>query len=169
MIKKRVVVIPIFVVSFFFFWKHWGKIFALSLGLIFYLLADWDVQKKILSPDGKYVAECLILNAGATTSYSPQVSIKRSYTIRFQRTGNIFIGYRSQYVDIKWKDDNTLIIYHDCEPDNIFKQEETYGNVHVEFIKKERAEAPITRLDGTRQLTGPSNGVKSTPFFFIVN
>jgi hypothetical protein len=136
--KKRFAAIPLFLVSFFFLWKYWVEIFVFLFGLVFYLSADWDVQKKILSPDGKYVAECLILNAGATTSYSPQVSVKRSYTIRLQRTGNIFIGYRSQYIDIEWKDDNTLIIYHDCEPDNIFKQEETYGNVHVEFIKKRR-------------------------------
>jgi hypothetical protein len=134
--KKRFVIILLLIVSFVFLWKYKRMIFVLIFGLVFTFLADRDVQKKISSPDGKYIAECFIYNGGATTSYSPQVSLRRSYTIQLHKRGNIFIGYRSQYVDIEWKNDNTLIIYHDCENENIFKQEGSYGNVHIEYIKR---------------------------------
>lgn len=134
--RKRFVIIPLLVVSFVFLWKYKLIILVFVLGLVFTLLADWNVQKKVSSPDGKYVAECLIYNGGATTSYSPQVSLRKSYTIRFHKRGNIFIGYRSQYIDIEWKDDKTLIVHHNCEQENILKQEEIYGNVQIEYKKR---------------------------------
>jgi hypothetical protein len=106
-------------------------------GFFFIRVVSRESQKRIVSPGGKYVATSFILNGGATTSYSPQVSMRKAYTMRIALTGNIFRGCRSRYIDIEWKDENTLIIYHGCEPENIYQQEETYRDIKIEYIKKQ--------------------------------
>jgi hypothetical protein len=123
----------------FFIFPFIGIMVFSSFGYIFSLLTNWGIQKRLVSPDGSYVAETYIRDGGATTSYSPQVSLRKSYTIRLDRRGNIFRGYHSRFIDIEWKDENTLVIYHDCEPENIFQQEEAYHDVNIEYIKKQQS------------------------------
>lgn len=105
-------------------------------GIIKRLVSSNEVVKRINSPNGKHEAIAFINNAGATTAYSPQVTLKRKWDIFMDDfSGNIFRGYHSNFIDIYWKDDKTLVIIHSCLQDNIFKQEKNkYGvNILYEF------------------------------------
>ena len=65
------------------------------------------------SPDGKYVATPFIRDCGATTSFSPQVHLRRIGE-RVAETGNIFIGDHSDKIEIAWLSATQLVIYSDC-------------------------------------------------------
>jgi hypothetical protein len=93
-----------------------------------------DIIKKEISPNGKYIAYAFIRNGGATTSYSPQVTILKNNQDLSNKTGNVFIGYRSKFINIYWKDNETLIIEHSCTDDLIFKSLDIYNNVKIEYI-----------------------------------
>jgi len=93
-----------------------------------------DIVKSIDSADGKYTAIAFIRNGGATTSFSPQVSILKSGKKLGNAAGNIFIGDHSKFIDISWKDNNTLIITHDCAEKDIFKQEKNKDNISIVYL-----------------------------------
>jgi hypothetical protein len=97
--------------------------------------AENDIIKSIVSPDEKYVAVSFIRSAGATTSFSPQVSILSKSKKLQNKSGNIFIGDNSKYIDILWEDNKTLIIYHNCKADKIFKQYIVYKDIKIKYIK----------------------------------
>jgi hypothetical protein len=108
---KKTFLSAIIMIGCYFIFPFIAIMIILFLQHIFFLLTNWGVQEKAISPNGKYIAESYIVNnGGATVSYAVQVSLRKPYTIRFSRRGNIFRGYRSQYIDIEWKDENTLII-----------------------------------------------------------
>jgi hypothetical protein len=62
-----------------------------------------DVSKSIISPNEKFVAISFIRSSGATTGFSPQVSILPKDKKLSNKSGNIFIGNNSKYIDIYWK------------------------------------------------------------------
>jgi hypothetical protein len=94
-----------------------------------------NINKSIISPDGKYVAISFIRSAGATTGFSPQVSIVPNGKKLPNRGGNIFIGDHSKYIDLYWKDDNTLVVYHDCIESDIFKKISAFKNIKIEYVQ----------------------------------
>jgi hypothetical protein len=98
-------------------------------------ISENDVKKLIISPDEKFVAVSFIRSSGATTSYSPQVSILPKNKKMPNKPGNVFIGDNSKYIDIYWKDDNTLLIYHNCKENNIFKRLNVFKKIKIEYIK----------------------------------
>lgn len=74
-----------------------------------------DIKKEVVSFDGNYKAIAYIRDCGATTSFSPHISIlKAKGKINNSSTGNAFQGYGSDEIDIKWKDKDTLIVIHNC-------------------------------------------------------
>jgi hypothetical protein len=86
-------------------------------------MAQNTVVKKLKSPDGKYIAIAFIRDAGATTGFSPQVSVIKNDQSFENKSGNVFIGNNSEYVDIEWVDNSTLKISYDCEEKDIFRKE----------------------------------------------
>jgi len=72
------------------------------------------IKSELKSPDGKYVATAFIRDAGATTSWSPQVHL-RQVGERMERIGNVFVGYRSPNIQIEWLSSSQLVVYCDCE------------------------------------------------------
>lgn len=95
-----------------------------------------DAIKELSSPNGTYKAYAFVRDGGATTSYSPQVSILKKSKSLGNRSGNIFIGYRSQYVDIKWEDDSTLVISYDCSEEEVSKKVTEFHGVKIRYEKK---------------------------------
>lgn len=87
------------------------------------------------SPNQKYKAYAFLRDGGATTSYSPQVSILKKSKSLGNSSGNIFIGYRSKYVDIKWEDDSTLVIFYDCDESEVRKKETTFDGIKIKYEK----------------------------------
>ena len=65
-----------------------------------------------ISPDGKYVATAFTTDAGATTSWSPQVDV-RPVGQHIDRRGNVFVGYGSPTIDTEWLSSSNLVIYID--------------------------------------------------------
>lgn len=94
------------------------------------------ISKSIISPDEKFVAISFIRSSGATTGFSPQVSILPNDKKLPNKPGNIFIGDSSKYIDIYWKDDNTLIVYHNCTEDNVYKKINNLKNIKIEYIEE---------------------------------
>jgi hypothetical protein len=104
--------------------------------IIFFLtscITENHVLTYVVSPDGKFVAVSFLRSAGATTDFSPQVSILKNNKKLSNKSGNIFIGNHSRYINISWRDDNTLIIEHDCTDNDIFKQVEEFQNLKIEY------------------------------------
>ena len=92
--------------------------------------------KQITTSDNEYTAIAFIRDAGATTAFSPQVSLfKVGHNLTDSDTGNIFIGNRSDFIDIEWKNENTLIIKHKCPKEEIHKKETKLKNINIEYIK----------------------------------
>jgi hypothetical protein len=70
------------------------------------------VKSERKSPDGKLVATAFLTDAGATTSWSPQVDL-RPVGERMNRHGNVFVGYGSPNIDTEWLSSSQLVVYFD--------------------------------------------------------
>lgn len=94
-------------------------------------VCDNEIIQEEYSPDKRYKAVAFVRSCGATTSFSPQVSIiGRSIVLR-NEPGNVFICNHSQNIEVRWKDNNTLLIRHDCVKEDIFKEEHELYGVHI--------------------------------------
>lgn len=110
-------------------------IWALTLTGLVYFIKNMLVNNVItdtMSPNGKYKAIAFIRNGGATTDFSPQVSVLEAYE-RFgnKNTGNVFIGYNNQYIDSYWEDNKTLVVVHNCFAADIFMQEDEINDIKI--------------------------------------
>jgi len=99
-------------------------------------VAQNTVVKTLKSPNGKYIAIAFIRDAGATTGFSPQVSVIESNQSFENKAGNVFRGNDSEYIDIEWVDNSTLKISYDCDEKEIFKKEEKVYGVNVNYEKR---------------------------------
>jgi hypothetical protein len=95
---------------------------------------DDDIVDYKYSPDGKYIAISYISSGGATTPFSVNTSIIKSNKKFKNESGNIFYGYRSTYINIHWKDRYTLVIEHAADDDKIFKKEDVFEEIAIEYI-----------------------------------
>lgn len=50
-------------------------------------------------------------------------------------TGNVFIANHSKNIDIEWKDNNTLIIYYDCNEKDIIKKVIKHDDINILYKK----------------------------------
>lgn len=111
---------------------------TLMLSLFLYGCSTEDnntIVKSIDSPNGNYTAVAFIRDLGATTDYSPQVSIIKKGRKLLNQPGNVFIGDKSKQIDISWQDDNTLIIFVNCAERDIHLQLTNYKNLNIEYKK----------------------------------
>jgi hypothetical protein len=99
-------------------------------------VAQNTIVKKSQSPNVKYIAIAFIRDAGATTDFSPQVSVIKSGELFENRSGNAFIGNKSEYIDIEWIDSSTLKTFYDCGEKDLFKKEKKIYEVTMEYEKR---------------------------------
>ena len=77
-------------------------------------LCSNNIVKTVYSPNKKYIAVAFIRDCGATTDFSSQVTLLKK-SRKFKNTaGNVFIGNHSEFINILWRNDSTLVIIHDC-------------------------------------------------------
>jgi hypothetical protein len=71
------------------------------------------VVKTITSSDKQYDAVAFLRDCGATTAFTPEVSILRHGEDLSNTGGNVFRGsYGETFIDITWASDTTLIIQY---------------------------------------------------------
>ena len=99
-------------------------------------VAKNNVVKKIATTDGEYTAVAFIRDAGATTPFSPQVSIlKKGEKFGDSNIGNVFIGNKSKDIDIKWEDSKSLII--SLKGYEKIKEENKFEYITIKYINIE--------------------------------
>jgi hypothetical protein len=78
-------------------------------------------ENRIASPDGRYQAVTFLRDCGATTGYTPQVSIfKPDDKLHRYQEGNIFVGsYEETFVKVKWITDTHLVIWYTVSQNNL--------------------------------------------------
>ncbi len=95
---------------------------------------------KLESPSGKYVAFSFLRDCGATTDFSPQVTIMKKSIFNKtanlkNRAGNVFIGNKSKNISIEWIEDDVLLIKHSCNSKNTFNQKTELLGVKIQYEK----------------------------------
>ena len=94
-----------------------------------------EIQKIEISPDEKYKAIAFIRSCGATTSFSPQVSLlSKNERFSDRNKGNIFIGNNSKDIDIYWENNSCLVILHNIPEEDIFLKNNNYENIYVKYL-----------------------------------
>lgn len=92
------------------------------------------IVKEVSSPDGAYVATAFIRDCGATTSFSPQVYLRKKGE-KLGEIGNVFIGNHSQSIKVEWLSSQELRISSDCE---VVRKEDSFGDIKisVQYVKE---------------------------------
>ena len=88
-------------------------------------------------PDNNYTAIAFLRGAGATTGFNPQVSILKKGEELGNESGNVFRGYRSDFIDIRWESNNTLIIIHNLPEKNIKMRKEQIYDINIKYEFRE--------------------------------
>lgn len=94
------IIIPVLLVIFSFCAIRWA----------FFDIQRIDGQELIsqsVSPDGEYTVFAYLNNGGATTDYAVLCSVKNNNT---KKEKNIYWNYHCQDAEIKWSDEDTVII-----------------------------------------------------------
>jgi hypothetical protein len=94
-----------------------------------------DIKEIKPSPDGKFAAIAFIRNGGATTGYSPQISILKNNEKLGNKTGNIFIGAKSRYISVYWKNNSTLVVQYNSPEDYIYKRVDKFHSIKIKYIR----------------------------------
>ncbi len=97
------------------------------------------IVKILESPDKKFKAIAFIRDLGATTSFSPQVSILENDDDLEDQSGNLFIGDNSDFIDISWKNNDSLNVIYSCQDYDIFKKVTSINNIEVKYEKVDRS------------------------------
>ncbi|EGO86242.2 DUF5412 domain-containing protein [Clostridium botulinum C] len=98
-----------------------------------------NIVKEINTYDNNYRIVAFIREAGSTTTFSPQVSlIKIGENLNDSDIGNIFRGNKSKYIDIEWKNKNTLIIKYECSDQDILEKCTHIKDINIEYLKIEQ-------------------------------
>ena len=102
--------------------KH-GFVPRLAILVVVILVSVWcsgcgsgcsnDVLNEAVSPDGKYIATAFIRSCGATTDFSPQVSL-RPVGQKLAGVGNVFVGNHSDKIHVVWQSSTQLVIRTDA-------------------------------------------------------
>ncbi len=71
-------------------------------------LPTGEYRTEEISPDGKYTLKAYVANGGATTSYSVRGELVVNK--KFNKNKNIYWNYREDVANIKWTDNDTVVI-----------------------------------------------------------
>jgi hypothetical protein len=99
-----------------------------------FITCDNSIVKEVTSPDGEYVATAFIRDCGATTSFSPQVYLRKKGE-KVGEKGNVFIGNHSESINVEWLSSQELRISSDCE---VVRKEDSFGDIKisVQYVKE---------------------------------
>lgn len=50
--------------------------------------------------------------------------------------GNVFIGNKSNFIDIKWESNQRLILIYQCEEFNVIKKESVVDKITIKYMRK---------------------------------
>jgi hypothetical protein len=85
-------------------------------------IAENTIKNTVISPNTKYNAVIFSRDAGATKAHNIHVSILKKDKKLNDAKGNIFIANRTEFVEVKWEDNNNLNIIYDYSKESIFLQ-----------------------------------------------
>jgi hypothetical protein len=100
---------------------------------------------RVVSPDAAWDAVIFERNAGASTSFSTQVSIVKHQSVLPDDGGNVFIAdcdngaapaasWGGPYVQARWQSTNTLVLSFDIRA-RVFKKQNQVGGIRIETKK----------------------------------
>lgn len=92
-----------------------------------------EILQTELSPSGDYKAISFLRDCGATTDFSPQVSLLQKDAGLKNTAGNIFIGNHSTKIKIKWVSSKVLEISHGCLVEDINLMKKSYRDFTVKY------------------------------------
>lgn len=92
-----------------------------------------EIIQKSISPNGNKIAISFTRNFGATTDFNSQVSILSKNDNFYDKPGNTFIANHNKIINMKWQDNDTLIISYSCDENNIFLKEYNIKDVKVTY------------------------------------
>lgn len=92
------------------------------------------IIKSVTSQNGEKVAVAFNRDFGATTDNNIQVSILRDNDFK-DEPGNVFIGNHSETVDIKWKNNNTLVVSHNCDEGDVCFKKDKIKDINIVYEK----------------------------------
>jgi hypothetical protein len=113
------------------------------------------IVKEISFPKSNYKVVGFIRDCGATTDCGSHVSIIANNQILFNEAGNVFVGYHAYDIDIILKNDNTIIVSHQCEKENIYKSEQQFLEFRIEYKKKWNIAFNERTTDTVKEKTQP--------------
>jgi len=94
-----------------------------------------DIVKELESPSKDNVAIAYISDGGATTSWAPGVAIRHDSGFYRKKTEVVFSGYRDKYIDIEWKDENTLNVYYKCPEEEVRNKVKELNGIKIIYTK----------------------------------
>lgn len=107
---------------------------SLSFGCVFDSPCDVTSLAAHPSPSGRYVAEVIERDCGATTDFSRTVQLKSSSSAGFRESDSVFVVSGRHPIDIRWEGDNKLqMICEGCKSDDIFKRATSWEDVDLGY------------------------------------
>lgn len=92
-----------------------------------------DIVQKIPSPSGKKVAYIFTRDCGATTGFSPQLSILDKGDKFPNKSGNTFRSDKN--FSIRWMDDKRLQVIYD-KKSKTYEMDKRVNGIRVEYVGK---------------------------------
>jgi hypothetical protein len=103
-----------------------------------------EILKESSSPEGYYTAYAYVYNGGATTDFSPRVSILDSKTDKKEikklllQGANVYSAYHSKDIDVKWEDDKNLTVTYSNDDKDIDLKVDIIHGIKVKYEKKDK-------------------------------
>lgn len=89
----------------------------------------------VKSPTGSHTAYLYLRNCGATVGYTTHVTVLRTGEDLADRKGNVFqtMTTADRRIDLIWRDNHMLGVYHEVSSDEISKQESDVGGISINY------------------------------------
>jgi hypothetical protein len=125
--RNRAIVITIITILFVFMA---GKYI---LDFLFEDMCGNDIKQKIHSPNGENVAYIFDRSCGATTGFSPQLSILNKNDEFENESGNTFRS--DEEFSIEWIDEKNLRVIYDNSSET-YEMEKKVNGITIEYVGK---------------------------------
>ncbi|MDN3018881.1 hypothetical protein PH210_22165 [Paenibacillus sp. BSR1-1] len=103
------------------------------LDLVFAGACGNQIQKSVPSPGGDKVAYVFLRDCGATTNYSPQLSILKKDEDLENESGNTFKSDKS--FSIEWLNESTLQVTY-SKSSETFEKDTSVNGVKIKYIEE---------------------------------
>ncbi|GFZ32555.1 hypothetical protein CSC2_30810 [Clostridium zeae] len=101
-----------------------------------------EILKEASSPNGYYTAFAFVYSGGATTDFSPRVSIldskadKKEIKKLLLQGSNVYSAHHSKDIDVKWEDDENLTVTYSNDDEDIDLKVDIIHGIKVKYEKK---------------------------------